>query len=100
MLIYPLLLDLSMYINLPLLFILVFSVVFIFSNNSPSWLINIFNTYLYIDPLQIKNSITVVDKVFLIISTSLFIGTMGTVPGHELTHRKKNTGRLFKRGAR
>ena len=87
---YPRLINLPIYLNLPLLIILLFTVIFIFGNHSPILLINIFNTYLYIDLLNIKNSVTFLDKISLIALASLFIGIIGTVPGHELVHRKKN----------
>ena len=92
---YPGILNFSLYLNLPFLFILVFLVIFIFSNHNPSWLINIFNTYLYIDLVNIRESATFLDKISFIAITSLFVGTMGTVAGHELTHRKKNKFDMF-----
>ena len=92
---YPRLLNLPIYMNLPLLLILVFTTIFIFSNHSNTWLIHLFNSYLHIDLLQIKNSATLLDQFSFLAMTSLFIGTMGTVPGHELTHRKKNTFDMF-----
>ena len=63
---YPRLINLPIYLNLPLLIILLFTVIFIFGNHSPILLINIFNTYLYIDLLNIKNSVTFLDKISLI----------------------------------
>jgi alkane 1-monooxygenase len=92
---YPNILNLSIYINLPFLFILLFFVVFIFSNYSPIWVLNLYDDFLFIDLLNIKNSATLVDKISIIISTTLFIGILGTVPGHELTHRKKNKFDMF-----
>ena len=92
---YPRLLNLPIYMNLPLLLILVFTTIFIFSNHSNTWLIHLFNSYLHIDLLQLKNSATLLDQFSFLAMTSLFIGTMGTVPGHELTHRKKNTFDMF-----
>lgn len=92
---YPRLLNLPIYMNLPLLLILVFTTIFIFSNHSNTWLIHLFNSYFHIDLLQIKNSATLLDQFSFLAMTSLFIGTMGTVPGHELTHRKKNTFDMF-----
>ena len=35
-----------------------------------------------------KESFTLIDKIALIFQTSLFVGILGTVPGHELVHRK------------
>ena len=92
---YPKFLDLFLYINLPLLLILVFTVIFIFSSDNSTALIHLFSTYLNIDLVQIKNSLTLIDRVALIGMTGLFIGTMGTNVGHELTHRKKNKVDMF-----
>jgi len=92
---YPRLLNLSIYVNLPILFILVLLVVSIFSNNSPQWYIDIFNSYIFIDFIQIKNSFNIIDKVSLIVQTTLSIGMLGIVPGHELTHRKNNKFDMF-----
>ena len=39
--------------------------------------------------------ITIMDKICLIEIIGLFIGIMGTVPGHELTHRKKSKLDMF-----
>ena len=92
---YPSLLNLSLYINLPILFILVLLVVSIFSHNLPQWYIAALDSYFYIDFMQIKNSFNRVDIISLIIQTALFIGIIGTVPAHELTHRKKNKIDMF-----
>ncbi len=92
---YPNLLNLSIYINLPILFCLIILVVSIFSNNPSSWYINYLNSYLNLDIVNIKNSFNWLDKISLIIQTSLSIGILGTVPGHELTHRKKNKFDMF-----
>ena len=58
-------------------------------------IINIYNDYFLIDLVFIRNSITLIDKVCLIQIIGLFIGIMGTVAGHELTHRKKNKLDMF-----
>ncbi|MAQ44014.1 MAG: hypothetical protein CMG25_05975, partial [Candidatus Marinimicrobia bacterium] len=92
---YPMLINLPIYINLFLLFILLSMVIHVFSNYNSIWLISIFNKYLFIDLIHFKNSITAIDKVSLIATTSLFIGIMGTVPGHELTHRKRDKFDMF-----
>ena len=92
---YPSLLNLSIYVNLPILFILVLLVVSIFSNNLPQWYIDTFNSYIYIDFIQIKNSFNIIDKISLIVQTTLSIGTLGIVTGHELTHRKNNKFDMF-----
>jgi len=92
---YPSLLNSSIYINLPILFILVLLVVSIFSNNLSQWYIEVLDSYFYIDFMQIKNSFNSIDKISLIIQTALFLGILGTVPGHELTHRKQNKFDMF-----
>ena len=86
---YPILLNLSIYINLPIIFILVLLIVSIFSHNVSQWYIDILNSFFFIDFIQIKNSYHNIDKISLIIQTALSVGIIGTVPGHELTHRKK-----------
>jgi len=92
---YPSLLNLSIYVNLPILFILVLLVVSIFSNNLPQWYIDTFNSYIYIDFIQIKNSFNIIDKISMIVQTTLSIGMLGIVAGHELTHRKNNKFDMF-----
>jgi alkane 1-monooxygenase len=92
---YPFLINLPVYINLFLLMILVAMVVYIFGNQSSLWLVDIFNSYLFIDLIHIKNSITLLDKISFISLTSLLIGIIGTVPGHELTHRKREKIDMF-----
>lgn len=92
---YPSLLNSSIYINLPILFILVLLVVSIFSNNLSQWYLEFLDSYFYIDFMQIKNSFNSIDKISLIIQTGLFFGILGTVPGHELTHRKQNKFDMF-----
>ncbi|MBL52149.1 MAG: hypothetical protein CMG57_09355 [Candidatus Marinimicrobia bacterium] len=92
---YPILLNLSIYINLPIIFILVLLIVSIFSHNVSQWYIDILNSFFFIDFIQIKNSYHNIDKISLIIQTALSVGIIGTVPGHELTHRKKNKFDMF-----
>ena len=92
---YPQIINFPMYINLPILFLFVLVVVSVFSNSSPIWVINILDKYIYIDFIEYKNSITILDKFSLVAITSLFMGIMGTVPGHELTHRKKDKFDMF-----
>jgi len=92
---YPSLLNLSIYVNLPILFILVLLVVSIFSNNLPQWYLDTFNSYIYIDLIQIKNSFNIIDKISIIVQTTLSIGMLGIVAGHELTHRKNNEVDMF-----
>ena len=51
--------------------------------------------YFNIDILSLKNSLNLLDKLSLIVLSALFIGIMGTVPAHELTHRKNNPLDMF-----
>ena len=92
---YHFLLNFPIYINLSLLYIYLFMIIFIFGNQESSFLITFYNDFLYIDLEYFKNSVTLFDKISLITLTALFIGIMGTVPGHELTHRKKNKFDMF-----
>ncbi len=92
---YPAILNFSIYINLPILFCLIFLVVSIFGNNVPNWYIEGIYSMFNLDFLQLKDSFTSIDKIALIIQTTLFIGILGTVPGHELTHRKQNKFDMF-----
>ena len=92
---YSSLLNFPIYLNFPLLYSYLFTIIFIFSNYNTEWVINIYNDYLFLDIVSIKNSITILDKISLLILTGLFIGIMGTVPGHELTHRKRNKFDMF-----
>jgi len=92
---FPAILNLSVYINLPILFCLIFLVISIFSNESPNWYIQLFHTMLNIDFVQIVDSFTTFDKVSIILQSTLLIGILGTVPGHELTHRKQNKFDMF-----
>ena len=92
---HPFLINLPVYINLFLLIILVNMVVYIFGNKPSIWFVDIFNSYLFIDLVHIKNTVTLLDKISFISLTSLLIGIIGTVPGHELTHRKREKLDMF-----
>ena len=92
---YPGILNFSIYINLPILFILIFFVVSIFGNYLPIWYIDGFKEILNIDFIQLKESFSFIDKLSIIIGTALSIGSLGTVSAHELTHRKKNKFDMF-----
>ena len=92
---YPKILDLSIYINLPILFILVFFVVSIFCNYLPVWYVSGFKAIFNIDFIQLKESFNWMDKISIITHTALSIGSLGTVAAHELTHRKKNKFDMF-----
>ena len=84
---YPGILNMAMYINLPILLVLIFFIVILLSSSNNLWFISILNSYNFIDLNAIKNSFNFVDKLSLIVQTALFVGILGIVPGHELTHR-------------
>jgi alkane 1-monooxygenase len=88
---YPGILNLSIYINLPILVVLVMVITAIFSPDVSPWYGNSIDAYLYPDFNPLNHSFNTIDQCALIIQTSLFIGVLGTVPGHELTHRVNNT---------
>ena len=92
---YPIILDFSIYLALPILFILVFFIVSIFSNSLPAWYINGFKTILNVDFIQLQKSFNLVDKISIIFQTFLITGIMSLVAGHEMAHRKKNKFDLF-----
>ena len=89
------LLNLPMYINFPLLMILVAITVFVLSNDPSIAFADILKNYLNIDLVNMRQSMTLSDSIFLTALTGLFIGIMGTVPGHELVHRKKSKFDMF-----
>ena len=92
---YPFFLNLSLYINLPILFCIVFIVISFFTTNIPIWYIDKINIIFNIDFNEVKSSFNMIDKFSLIAQTGLFIGMLGIIPGHELTHRKKNKFDMF-----
>jgi len=92
---YVLLLDVPMYINLPLLMLLVLITVFALSSDPSDLFQSICMNYLNIDLFNMRQSMNVADSISLVALTGLFIGIMGTVPGHELVHRKKNKFDMF-----
>ena len=89
------LLNLPMYLNFPLLTIIVLITVFVLGDAPSDTFINSMMTYLNVDLLEIRASLNVVDAISLVALMGLFIGIMGTVPGHELVHRKKNKFDMF-----
>ena len=89
------LLDLPMYINFPLLMILITITVFVLSNEPSNAFANVLLNYLNIDLFNMRRSMTLLDSISLTALTGLFIGIMGTVPGHELVHRKKSKFDMF-----
>ena len=88
-------LNLPIYINLPILIIYLMMVVFILGDSDS----NIFSTFLLtsfnLDLLYARDAINTLDAIFLVALSGLFIGIMGTVPGHELSHRTKEKFDLF-----
>ena len=92
---YVFLLDVPMYINLPLLMLLVVFTVFALSSDPSDLFQSIFMNYLNIDLFNMRQSMNAADSISLVALTGLFIGIMGTVPGHELVHRKKNKFDMF-----
>lgn len=92
---YPSILNVSIYINLPILFCLIFLVVSVFGNNSPDWYVDGLYALFNVDFLAVVNSFTFADKFSILFQTTLLVGILGTVPGHELTHRKKKKFDMF-----
>ena len=92
---YVFLLDVPMYINLPLLMLLVLFTVFALSSDPSDLFQSIFMNYFNIDLFNMRQSMNVADSISLVALTGLLIGIMGTVPGHELVHRKKNKFDMF-----
>ena len=86
---HPSLLNLSIYINLPILLLLVLLVTSVFAGDLSLWQDAVFGAFpnLSADWVQVNSSLNVLDKTSLVIQTCLLIGALGTVPGHELTHR-------------
>ena len=92
---YPFLLNLPMYLNLPLLFVFISVSIFALSNESSILLTSILSPSSYSKLEAINASFTFVDLVSLVFLSGLFIGIMGTVPGHELVHRVKSKLDMF-----
>ena len=91
---YPGILNFSIYINLPILVCLIFLVVSVFGNHSPNWYVEMLHS-MNVDLAQIVGSFTLLDRLSIVFQTTLLIGILGTVPGHELTHRKQNKFDMF-----
>jgi len=87
---FPFFLNFPIYLNSLLLLFFTFNVVWIFSDNQIVWFSDFLNYLLKTDVLHMKITLNILDKASLIMILSLFTGIMGTVPGHELIHRKKN----------
>ena len=86
----PSILNLALYINLPLLYTALSLSIFVLTDYNPSWYISIWN-YFNIDIVQSRANTTYADMLALILyAIPLHISTMGTNVGHELTHRKRS----------
>ncbi len=83
---YPFFLNLPMYINLPILILFLLMTITLFSQSVTRD--SIILEYLNIDLNSVRANLLIIDKISLVAISSLFIGVMGTVPGHELVHRK------------
>ena len=90
---YPFFLNLPMYVNLPLLALFLSMTIFLLAENTIGD--KIIYEYLNINLSVVKESFYFYDKVSLVAISSLFIGIMGTVPGHELVHRKTRKFDMF-----
>ena len=91
----PSVLNLALYINLPLLYILLSLSIFVLTDYNPEWYISLWN-YFNIDILYSRANITLADKFALILyAIPLDLSTMGTNVGHELTHRKREKLDMF-----
>jgi len=91
----PKLINLPIYMNFPLLLIFLVQISFVMGSNEPAWVSNSFVILFNIDLISMKQGVTVLDQVALIGVGSLYLGMIGTVPGHELTHRKKDRFDMF-----
>ena len=87
---FPKFLDLSIYLALPSLFLLIFLSVSVFSANNPQWYYNIIKNITGADFINLKNSFNYIDKFSIIFMTVIIGGSMGITAGHEMAHRKKN----------
>ena len=92
---HPLFLNLPMYLNLPLLFVFISVSIFSLSNESSLFFSSFLNAPMLSKLETIRASFTFTDLVSLIFLSGLFIGIMGTVPGHELVHRIKSRLDMF-----
>ena len=78
-----------LYFILPLLFVKLFNITLLGVTNSQSIIANVLSS----DTLFLgwQRSYTNLDLLGIILSSGLLIGGIGTVVGHELVHRKKNS---------
>ena len=89
------LLNLPIYINLPILIIYLMVVSFILGDSSSNIFSTFLLTYFNLDLLYSREAMNTIDAIFLVALSGLFIGIMGTVPGHELSHRTKEKFDMF-----
>ena len=92
---YQIFLDLPTYLNLPLLLLFMVLSVSYITEYQNIYVAQIIENYLYLDITALRANVSTLGKVSLVILSSLFIGIMGTVPAHELTHRKHNKFDMF-----
>ena len=92
---YPFLLNLPMYLNLPLLTLFIFFAIFSISPNSQFISTSITNSDIFIELDRIRQSYTLIDMFAIVFLSGLIIGISGTVPGHELVHRTKSKLDMF-----
>ena len=91
----PFILNSALYINLPLMYIYLSLTIFVLVDFNSQWYISLWN-YFNIDILHSRANITLLDKFALIFyAIPLFIATMATNVGHELTHRKRQKFDMF-----
>ena len=90
---FPFFLNLPMYINLPLLILFLIVTTTLFSQSAISD--GIILNYLNVNLNSVRENLHAIDKISLVAISSLFIGVMGTVPGHELVHRKAKKFDMF-----
>ena len=92
---YPFLLNLPMYLNFPFLSLFTSTSIMLLSNDLSSFFFNFMSSSNQIFFSNIRQSLTVIDKISLVLLSGLYIGIMGTVTGHELVHRTKNKFDMF-----
>ena len=92
---YQIFLDLPTYLNLPLLLLFMVLSISYITEYQNIYVAQIIEKYLYLDITALRANVSTLGKVSLVILSSLFIGIMGTVPAHELTHRKHNKFDMF-----
>ena len=92
---YPFLLNLPMYLNLPLLSLFIFLSTLLLSSTISNVFLQFLSPTVETLFLNIKQSLTLIDKFSLMLLSGLYIGIMGTVTGHELVHRTKNKFDMF-----